>query len=126
MNIQRYIDGENVRRDRISKDIKNGVIDEEELRGLIKDERITKSFFENVPLKKIPANEWDKSYLEELSYKVIGEVFTEKFLLYLLEVSKKVNKDAKRNKVFKLITLGITVLLFFALVAYGIYKLVNR
>lgn len=95
---KRYIDEGRVKRSQISLDVRNQKISHDDLLELIADPQISQAFFGSELRGKKPESEWDKNYLNLISYASVGEVFNAEYLLYLENVANKVNAARKRKR----------------------------
>lgn len=128
------VDGE-VAREKISMDIKRRKLDRAGIERLCLDPDIQAAFFGAGYNDRRPQGEWNKDYLDRLSYAVVGECFNREYLLYLAEVAEyvskttsqkgagarsKVSESASKAPCKKSIVAGIVVALviIFGIVAY--------
>lgn len=100
LDIQKYIEGEVVKREKIAMDIKYRRIGEEELRAIVEEPAIKSDFFGQGYNKKVPKDQWTERYLDKLSYAVAAECFNPEYLYYLNEVAEYVNSK-KKGEIFK-------------------------
>lgn len=95
-----YIRNGRVARNRIAMDIKYRKLKRPEIEQLLADPMIADSIIGNSYSEKKPMKEWNKTYLDELSYTAIAESFNRDYLLYLDEVADYISKATfKRNVV---------------------------
>lgn len=99
IDINKYIDGDRVMRERIAMDIKHGVLSYKDINALLNDKRITAAFFGNGYSEKTDKASWDKVYLDKLSYAVVAEAFNKDYLSYLYQVSDYVNGRKRGKKI---------------------------
>lgn len=118
MNKQRYFDGEKVKREAISMDIRYGKLSHEELLELISDPSISAEFYGNGYNDKLPKEQWDDKYLEKLSYAVVSEAFNKDYLLYLEEVANSISSNKNNSKIIiGGIVLAVAVVVLVAVIA---------
>jgi len=98
MNSDYIVNGE-IARNRIALDIKYRKLDRSAIEQLISDPKITAAFFGSGFNKKRPKKEWNKTYLDELSYVAIAESFNRDYLLYLDEVANFVANAKSKKKI---------------------------
>lgn len=110
VEMDRYIVDDVVKRDKIVADIKRCRIGKNEILELTKDSRISEAFFGIGEVEKKNKEDWDNSYLDELSLVAVSEMFNKDYLLYLSEVAKYItNKNQKKEKNAKLIK-GVVII----------------
>ena len=97
-NIKNYIVDGRVRREKIAMDIKYRSLKKEDILALIENPVIKEAFIGKRYDKKKPQNDWNKDYLDTLSYAVISESFNRDYLLYLNDVAEYVNRKEKNSK----------------------------
>lgn len=105
INIADYIEDGKVNRTSIAEDIVLNKISRQELLTLVSDETIKSAFFSNSDLIKEKKENWNKSYLERLSYMPISEKFDEEYLMYLFEVAEY--SHTRKTLLKKMCYLGI-------------------
>lgn len=103
---QRYFDGKNVNRVAIAMDIKYRRISHDQVMEIVNDPDISSTFFEDSYKDKVPKNQWNEKYLDELSYAVVAESFNKDYLLYLEKVANSVS--SKKNN-YKIVIGGIVL-----------------
>lgn len=112
---KKYIDGDRVARSKIAMDIKRCKIRKSDLDILIADYDIQKAFFGHGFSDRKKESEWNKEYLDTLSYAVVAEAFNPEYLYYLCEVAEYVNKiendNIKRKNRNKKLIIGASVLI---------------
>lgn len=113
-----YIRNGEVARNRIALDIKRRKLKRPQIEQLLADPKIAASFIGSSFNNKKPMKEWNKFYLDGLSYAAVAESFNRDYLLYLDEVSEFVSKATFRKKVVAgviivlVIVLGVIVLMY--------------
>ena len=85
-------DGE-FERENLARDVKNGKLTREQIITLCKNPDVKKEFFGKFKADK-PKDQWNVDYLDNIYFRVVGEVFNEEYLLYLWEIAE----DRKKNK----------------------------
>lgn len=90
------IDGK-VARQKISMDIKYRKLDRAGIERLCLDPAIQAAFFRAGYDDRRPQGEWNKDYLDRLSYAVASECFNREYLLYLAEVAEFVSKTTPKK-----------------------------
>ena len=116
IDVNRYIADGKVLRSKIARDIKYGVITKAELDALISDKLISSSFRGNEYNSKKPRSEWNKEYLEELSYAAIAESFNADYLNYLFEVATYVNNSKKPKTIKPVLWIALGILIVIAII----------
>lgn len=111
-----YIVDGRVARDKIATDIIKHKLDRAGVERLCQDPVIQAAFFGKGYNDKRPKREWNKDYLDRLSYAVVGECFDRDYLLHLAEVAEYVSRAPFR----KGIVVGVVIVLVIVLgiVAY--------
>ena len=107
MTDNEYIINGEVARDKIAMDIKYRKINRDTIEKLCADQRIKSAFIGSSFPDKWPKREWNKEYLGQLSYAVVGESFNRDYLLHLNEVAEFVSKATCK----KVITVGVIIAL---------------
>lgn len=102
-----YVANGKVKRGQIVSDILNRKIKKAEIEVLCKYPEIQENFVGSYYSKKRPKNEWNKKYLERLSFVAGVESFNKDYLLYLDEVAEHVTKQSLRSKII----IGIAALI---------------
>lgn len=97
LNLDKYIENGRVKREKIAMDIKYGVITTENIDSLVADPSIRNAFIGSRYDDKKPKSEWNRQYLDELSYGVTAEGFNEDYIRYLCEVTSFVRKQGTRK-----------------------------
>lgn len=110
-NMGKYIKNNRILREKIVSDIVNQKLNKTELDELLKNTDIKNSFFGKDYERKISQNQWNREYLEKISYASIAEYFNEDYLIYLYKVTQFVNQKEKEQKKFKIIMIGIILLI---------------
>lgn len=104
-----------VEREKIALDIKYGKIKKSDLDVLISNNDIKEAFFGDGFHDKKPKNQWNKEYLNILSYVCIGEAFNAEYLYYLSEVAEYVNhmenEKIKHKNTNKKLIIGASVVI---------------
>lgn len=98
MKTDDYIVDGKVARNLIAIDIRERKITRGDIEQLVLDKRIQSAFLNKTFDKKVPPNQWDKDYLEELTYAALAQSFNRDYLLYLDEVAEFVAQSSKRKK----------------------------
>ena len=111
----RYMIDGKIERGKIAMAIKRGKIQKNDIDILISDNDVQKEFFGRGFSNKKPKTEWNKKYLNILSYDVVAEAFNPEYLYYLNEVAEYVNKiendNIKRKNRNKKLIIGASVLI---------------
>lgn len=101
VDVQKYIVNGKIARQRIAMDIKYRNISRADIEMLAKDPAVKKEFFgEEKDIGKCPKDQWDKDYLDMLSYAAVSEVFNKEYMLYLNEVAEVVSEKEKKSSHF--------------------------
>lgn len=101
IDVQNYIVDGKVATDKIVLDIKYRSISRPEIEELADNPMIKKSFFgKESDIEKLPKEQWDRKYLDLLSYEAIAEVFNKEYMLYLNEVAEFINQKEKKSSRF--------------------------
>jgi len=116
MNIDKYLKSDRTVID-IANDIKYRKLQRDDIKTLVQDKRIRACFFGGEITGKKPRSEWDREYLNTVSYAPVAECFNEEFLFYLDEVADHVVKLEQRKKRFKI---GAVVAVVIAIAVTGI------
>jgi hypothetical protein len=95
--ISEYIRNGNVAKNRIALDIKYRKLKCADIEELVADTKIQEAFIGTSYDNKKPKSEWDKNYLDLLSYAAISESFNRDYLLYLDVVAEHVMKTKKKT-----------------------------
>jgi hypothetical protein len=106
-----YIVNGKVARNRIALDIKYRKLNRISIERLISDPEIASTFFGGNFTKKTPKNEWNKSYLDELSYAAVAQSFNPDYLFYLDEVAEFVNKPESKKPINAYVVLIIAIVI---------------
>lgn len=112
-----YIRNGEVARNRIALDIKYRKIKRYQIEQLLKDPIIVASFIGLDFKNKKPMKDWNKPYLDELSYAAIAESFNEDYLFYLDEVADYISKAT-----FKKIVIAGTIVVIVIIAGLVVYK----
>lgn len=111
----RYMIDGKIERGKIAMDIKYGKIKRSDIDILISDHDVQNEFFGRGFSNKKPKTEWNKDYLNILSYAVVADAFNPEYLYYLSEVAEYVNKiennNIKRKNRNKKLIIGASVLI---------------
>ena len=99
MNKEKYFENGRLKRESIAMDIKYHRISHDDLMSLISDPELSKDFFGNAYKNKVPKEEWNEQYLDQLSYAVVGESFNKDYLLYLEQVANGIGKKKINIKI---------------------------
>ena len=110
VRIDDYIIDGNVARSRIALDIKFRNIKRADIEQLISDARITSAFLGKTFDQKVSKNQWNKFYLNELSYAAVSESFNRDYLLYLDEVAEYVSEAQHKKDVIR--GIGVFLIIF--------------
>ena len=112
-----YIVNGEVARNRIALDIKYRKLNRMTIEQLISDPKIASAFIGSSFNKKRPKRDWNKTYLDELSYAAVAESFNSDYLLYLDEVANYVvNARFKKLLVAGAMIVFVLVMVFMILV----------
>lgn len=113
-----YIDRNGkVDREGMADDVKARIIKGPDIERIVSDKRIQAGFI-NGTFKRAAKKEWDKDYLDKLSYTAISECFNMDYLLYLDEVADFVSKarfkkvDLRKAILVLVIIAGVVVLIY--------------
>ena len=112
-----YIVNGEVARDKIAMDIKYRKLDKSSIEQLCRDPKITSAFRGSGYADKRPKREWNKDYLDRLSYAVVGESFNRDYLLYLDEVA-----DFVSNAIFRKIIIASIIIVLVIITGVIVYK----
>ena len=106
-----YVDGKKASEitHSVVTDIKRGRIGGLQLRSLI-SELETNGILDDTIIKTSPKSEWNDTYLELLSYEVVGGTFSKQYLLHLAEVADY-TRTSSTTKKRKTLSIGKVVLL---------------
>lgn len=99
VNREKYFENGKLKRESIAMDIKYRRISHEDLLTLIADPEISKEFYGDSYMDKIPREEWNEQYLDKLSYAVVSEGFNKDYLLYLEQVADGIGEKKSNSKV---------------------------
>lgn len=109
----RYMIDGKIERGKIAMDIKYGKIQRNDIDILISDNDVQDEFFGRGFSDKKPQTEWNREYLNILSYAVVAEAFNPEYLYYLSDVAEYVNKmeddKIKRKNRNKKLIIGTSV-----------------
>lgn len=94
----KYIVDGRVQREDIAMDIKNGKISQSELDEILVDETIQAAYIGSDFTDETPQMQWDRAYLDQLSYAVVSEAFNRAYLSYLFKVSSYVHEKENIGK----------------------------
>ena len=124
LNIETYIQGGSIKREKIALDIKRGVITKDDIKLLVSNAKIKESFFGNSANVKADRSEWTKEYLDKLSYASVADCFNEDYLYYLSDVANYVRTTKKSKSSPKLLicisaAVIVVVAIIFILVVKG-------
>lgn len=87
-DIQKYTVGGMVAREKIAMDIKCRRLSRKDIEALAADSTVKAAFFGSGYTEKIPPSQWNREYLDKLSFAVASEAFNRDYLLYLNEVAE--------------------------------------
>ena len=122
LDMHRYFDGNHVNRETIAVDIREQRLSHEELMSIIADPRIYAEFYGDFYRDKVSKNQWDKNYLEKLSYSVISEGFNKDYLLYLEEVAGYVSGRKRNVKIATCIIIVVVAMTALMAGAAGLFS----
>ncbi len=89
----KYIVNDKVEFSKIAMDIKYRKITKDDIEKICSNQQIKSAFFGDECEFRCPKTEWNKEYLDRLSYAVETEKFNKDYLLYLDEVADFVSKS---------------------------------
>ena len=92
-----YISNGRVERERIAVDIRDRVLNKDDIAQLVSNSEIRESFIGNSYNKKVPKDEWNKAYLSRLPNAAAAEAFNEDYLYYLADVAEYVSNHSKQD-----------------------------
>lgn len=115
MNKEKYFENGRLKRESIAMDIKYHKISHDDLMSLIADPEISKNFIGDTYKNKVPREEWNEQYLDQLSYAVVGESFNKDYLLYLEQVANGMGKKKINTKI--IVGGGVLVIAVIVLIA---------
>ena len=115
-----YIRNGEVARNRIALNIKRRKLKRPQIEELLSDSKIVSAFIGISFSERKPMKDWNKSYLDELSYAAVAESFNREYLLYLDEVADYVSKATFKKRV---VAGGIIVIVIIAAVIVFKYAL---
>lgn len=104
-----YIRNGEVARNRIALNIKRRKLKRPQIEQLLSDPQIVAAFIGSSFNERKPMKDWNKSYLDELSYAAVAESFNREYLLYLDEVADYVSKATLKKRIVMggIIVIGI-------------------
>jgi len=117
MNNDYILNGE-VARNRIALDIKYRKLNRSDIEQLIINPQITSAFIGSTFSKKKPMKDWNKSYLDELSYVAVAESFNRDYLLYLEEVADFVAKAKIKKIIIGAVIVVLVIITGFVVLTY--------
>lgn len=120
LDINRYIENGIVKRERIALDIKKGVLSKNDIQALIDNEKVKKAFIGTDYKNKKPQSEWNRQYLDELSFGAVAEGFNVDYLWHLYDVKCFVNQkqddiSIKATKKIAYVIIGIIAVVILVL-----------
>lgn len=99
VNKEKYFENGKLKRESIAMDIKYHRISHADLLTLIDDPDISKEFFGESYIDKIPERQWNEQYLDKLSYAIVSEAFNKDYLLYLEQVANGIDEKKINSKI---------------------------
>ena len=93
-----YIRNGSVSRNEIVNDIKNGILEKQDIEELVNRATVSESFIGSSYPNKVGKNQWTEKYLEKLVLAAVAESFNEDYLYYLYDVAKYVRDNEKKRK----------------------------
>lgn len=124
INLNEYIEKDQVKRTKIARDISSGKINKNDLEKIKSNRQIRRAYIGRSFSKKLPQKEWNESYLETLTYSPIAEAFNDEYLDHLNEVAEYVHSREFRNKQVKIVKYVI-ITLFSSALGVTLYKIVE-
>ncbi|MDR1882976.1 MAG: hypothetical protein LBR26_09400 [Prevotella sp.] len=121
MSNEYFVDGR-VAVEKIVMDIKYRKLNRTGIERLVSDPVVRSAFIGTSYDNKKPKNEWNKSYLDKLSYVMVGKGINPDYLFYLDEVAEYVSKARPFSKAkYSLIVLVVIagIILFTCLLNGG-------
>lgn len=110
LDMKKYIKEGRVEREQIAMDIKYRTITKDDLDTLVSNKEIRGAFIGKSFSNKKPKSEWNREYLDELSYAVVAEGFNAEYLYYLNEVAEYVSSKKNNKKIIVgAVIAGVTV-----------------
>lgn len=97
-DIKQYVVDGRVEREKIAMDIKYQTLKKEDILSLANNQAVKSAFIGSHYDDRRPKSDWNKNYLDELSYAVVSESFNMDYLLYLNDVAGYVNRKKSNNK----------------------------
>lgn len=88
----KYIEDGRVQRESIAMDIKNGKLSQSELDEILADGTIQAAYIGSDFTDETPQTQWDRAYLDQLTFAVVSEAFNRAYLSYLFQVSSYVHE----------------------------------
>jgi len=94
----KYIEDGRVQRESIAMDIKNGKLSQSELDEILADGTIQAAYIGSDFTDETPQTQWDRAYLDQLTFAVVSEAFNHSYLSYLFKVSSYVHEKENIGK----------------------------
>lgn len=123
--MKNYIRNGTVSRSEIVNDIKNGILEKQDIEELVNRATVTETFIGLSYPNKVGKDQWTEKYLEKLVLSAVAESFNEDYLYYLYEVAKYVRDNAKKRKGYLsavALASGLVVVVVIALIVMAIRK----
>lgn len=123
--MKNYIRNGTVSRSEIVNDIKNGILEKQDIEELVNRATVTETFIGLSYTNKVGKDQWTEKYLEKLVLSAVAESFNEDYLYYLYEVAKYVRDNAKKRKGYLsavALASGLVVVVVIALIVMAIRK----
>jgi hypothetical protein len=96
--VSKYIVDGRVQREDIAMDIKNGKLSQSDLDEILADETIQAAYIGSDFTDETSQSQWNRAYLDKLSYAVVSEAFNRAYLSYLFKVSSYVHEKENIGK----------------------------
>lgn len=123
--MKNYIRNGTVSRSEIVNDIKNGILEKQDIEELVNRATVKETFIGLSYPNKVGKDQWTEKYLEKLVLSAVAESFNEDYLYYLYEVAKYVRDNAKKRKEYLsavALASGLVVVVVIALIVMAIRK----
>lgn len=114
-----YIRNGKVARNKIALDIKYRKLNRSQIEQLLVEPQVIEAFVGKDFQNKKTMRDWNKAYLDELSYVAVAESFNRDYLLYLDEVAAFVSKATFKKKI-----IGGVIVVFVIIAGIIVFKYV--
>jgi hypothetical protein len=117
MNSEYIVNGR-VSRNKIAWDVKNRKLNRPAIERLLSDPMTSSAFIGSGFNNKRSKREWDKAYLEKLTYSSVAECFNPEYLYYLDEVADFVSKAKIKKIVIGVIVIVLVIIAGVVVLSY--------